>query len=123
MDPARRRVLWKQVIERARFAWERGDLEPAWAFYARAHVLSQPFAWPHLRTHLEMLLLAIKCGDTKELMGQIARSLVAVPGSLLGKYPEGNTGRSDVSMFLPMQPPADLFDLLPEPPNSKEKSA
>ena len=78
------------------------DPEPFWELLAEAHVLSQPFAWLHIRTHVEMLRLALRTRDVREIRGQAIRLVLAGPGSLTGRYPTGNSGRSNVSMFEPM---------------------
>lgn len=96
----------------ARDARRVGDAEAAWAALEDAHVLSQPWVWPHLRTHSAMFVLAAQTHDTREAVGQVVRLVVAGPGSLTGRYPLGNTGRSRVSMFAPMSVPADVEALL-----------
>jgi Protein of unknown function (DUF3703) len=50
--------------------------------------------------------------DGHEIVGQVLRLLLAVPGSLSGRYPVGNTGGADVSAFQPMAVPEDLRPLL-----------
>lgn len=85
----------------------------AWTTLAEAHILSQPWATLHVRTHLEMLRLAVRSRDPREVVGQAIRVIVAAPGSLTGRYPIGNTGRSNVSMFEPMPVPDELAELLP----------
>jgi hypothetical protein len=50
--------------------------------------------------------------DGRETVGQLARVLLAVPGSVSGRYPVGNTGGADVSAFRPMTVPDDLRPLL-----------
>ncbi|HEY6617230.1 MAG TPA: DUF3703 domain-containing protein, partial [Vicinamibacterales bacterium] len=52
--------------------------------------------------------------DWHELVGQLFRITVAVPGSITGKYPLGNTGGANVSAFEPMPIPEDLRPLLPD---------
>jgi hypothetical protein len=59
-----------------------------------------------------MLCLALRQRDAAEVAGQAARLLVAGPGSLLGRYPEGNIGRATVSMMLPMPIKPELASLL-----------
>lgn len=90
------------------------DWDRAWSLLEDNHVLSQPFAWPHVVTHTHMLTLAVRSQDLREVLGQAARIALAVPGSLSGRYPKGNTGRSDVSMFAAMPIRKDLADLLEE---------
>ncbi|MBC2644902.1 MULTISPECIES: DUF3703 domain-containing protein [unclassified Rhodococcus (in: high G+C Gram-positive bacteria)] len=79
-----------------------------WAHLERAHILSQPYPWPHTRNHLAMLNLALRQHDRREALGQIVRIIVAAPGSLAGRYPEGNTGRTRAGLTTPMSMPADL---------------
>ena len=88
------------------------DVELAWWSLERADVLSQPRPWPHTRTHLAMLTLALRTRDAREGIGQILRLLVAAPGSVSGRYPAGNSGRSRVPMMQPMPVPADLATIL-----------
>ena len=47
-----------------------------------------------------------------QVLGQIVRTLVAGPGSAVGRYPLGNTGRSNVPATQPMPVPEDLAELL-----------
>lgn len=67
-------------------------------------------AWQHLKVHLLMLSLAIQTSNKREFVGQIARSLLAVPGTLSGRYPTGNPGSSDVSMFEVCDIPAEICE-------------
>jgi hypothetical protein len=59
-----------------------------------------------------MLGLAVRQRDRREALGQIIRIMVAAPGSALGGYPEGNTGRVAAGLMTPMPIPADLTDVL-----------
>jgi hypothetical protein len=96
----------------ARAARAAGDLEEAWRLLERTHILSQPWPWPHVRSHLDMLHLAVHARDRREVLGQIVRTLVAGPGSAVGRYPLGNTGRANVPATRPMPLPDDLAELL-----------
>ena len=96
----------------ARTARDADNPEEAWRLLERTHILSQPWAWPHVRSHLAMLRLAVLTRDRSEVVGQIMRTLVAGPGSAAGRYPLGNTGRSNVSATQPMPIPEDLAELL-----------
>jgi hypothetical protein len=78
----------------------------------RAHILSQPLAGAHVRTHLAMLAYALRRRDGHEIVGQVLRVIVAGPGSWTGRYPVGNTGGANVSAFRPMPVPDDLRPLL-----------
>lgn len=83
-----------------------------WRAAERAHILSQPWAWPHTHAHAVMLRRAIREHDRLEAFGQLLRLLLAGPGSALGRYPEGNTGRARVRLTQPMPIPDDLTAIL-----------
>ena len=89
-----------------------GDTAEAWRLLERVHILSQPWPRAHVRSHLDMLRLAVRTRDRREVAGQLLRVTVAGPGSALGRYPVGNTGRSNVSATLPGPVPEDLAALL-----------
>lgn len=89
-----------------------GDHAAAWHHLERAHVLSQAYAWPHVFVHLRMLVAGWRRGDVREVVGQLARVVVAAPGSWLGRPPLGNTGGANVGIFTPMPIPEDLRLLL-----------
>ncbi|MER3452613.1 MAG: hypothetical protein C4344_02730, partial [Acidimicrobiia bacterium] len=69
-----------------------------WPALERAHVASQPSAWPHTRVDAAMLGVAWRQRDRCEMVGQVVRLLVAGPGSLAGRYPPGNTGRTTAGL-------------------------
>lgn len=83
-----------------------------WRHLERAHILSQPDPWLHTCNHAAMLLLAVRQRDRREAIGQVIRLIVAAPGSLAGRYPEGNTGRVAAGLLTPMPVPPDLADAL-----------
>jgi hypothetical protein len=78
----------------------------------RAHVLSQPMAVAHVRTHVAMLGYGVRHRDRREIVGQLVRLVVAAPGTWTGRYPVGNTGGANVSALKPMPIPDDLQDVL-----------
>ncbi|MEA2210484.1 MAG: hypothetical protein QOF83_432 [Solirubrobacteraceae bacterium] len=86
-----------------------------WSHLERAHIVSQPGAGMHVRTHLAMLGYGLRHRDLREIAGQMLRLTVAAPGSWTGRYPVGNTGGADVSALLPMSIPDDLRQLLEGP--------
>ena len=88
------------------------DLSTAWTHLERAHILSQPMAGRHVRTHTAMLRLALRTRRPHEVVGQLFRTAVAAPGTWSGRYPQGNTGHANVSAFAEMDVPADLQGLL-----------
>jgi hypothetical protein len=106
------RRAWAMEHAAARVARAERDAPREWHHLERAHVLSQPIATAHVRTHLAMLAHGLRRRDRREIAGQVVRLLVAGPGSLSGRYPVGNTGGADVSALAPMPIPDDLRDLL-----------
>jgi hypothetical protein len=106
---ARVRAAYRAEMRAARTATEPGA---RWRHLERAHIISQPWPWPHTANHFAMFTLAIRQHDRREALGQVVRMIVAAPGSALGRYPEGNTGRATVRMTKPMPIPADLAALL-----------
>ncbi len=103
---------WADERARAAAARRERDFPEEWRHLERAHILSQPLAVPHIRTHLDMLGYAVRRRDPRELGGQLLRLVLAGPGSLTGRYPIGNTGGANVSAFRPMPIPDDLRPLL-----------
>jgi len=95
-------------LSAARSARQRRDYQLVWQHLERAHVLSQPSARLHTRVHVSMLVTALLVMDVREVVGQLVRLSVAGVGSLLGRYPLGNTGRARVPITLPMPIPGDL---------------
>ena len=88
--------------------------EPALALdqLERAHVLGQRDFIRHGRVHVLMLRAAWDLADGRELRGQAMRLALVPLGHLFKHLPVGNTGRSNVSAFAPMDVPADLKRLL-----------
>jgi hypothetical protein len=78
----------------------------------RAHVLGQRDFSRHWRVHVTMLRAAWALRDAGELRGQLLRVSLVPLGHLFGRLPLGNTGRSDVGAFAPMDVPSDLKRLL-----------
>ncbi|GAA3114323.1 DUF3703 domain-containing protein [Streptosporangium carneum] len=107
--PATVRAAYSTEMRAARVS---ADTETRWRHLERAHIISQPWPWPHTRNHLAMFALAVRRRDRREAFGQFVRIIVAAPGSALGRYPEGNTGRAAVGLTQPMPMPADLAELL-----------
>ena len=99
------RALYDQEMTAARRA---SDPAVRWRHLERAHVVSQPHAWLHTRNHVAMLALAVRQRDRREAVGQVVRIIVAAPGSLTGRFPDGNTGRVAAGLMTPMPLPTDL---------------
>lgn len=90
-----------------------GTAADPWPALERAHIASQPWAWPHTRVHAAMLRAAWRQRTRGELIGQTVRLVVAGPGSLVGRYPPGNTGRTRMRLTERGPIPDDLAAHLP----------
>jgi hypothetical protein len=88
------------------------DFDGCWTLLEDAHVLSQPWAWMHVRVHGSMFVAAVMQRDVREVRGQLSRIAVAGPGSLSGRYPTGNTGRARVPATQPMPIAGVLAEVL-----------
>ena len=99
-------------LTEAREAWMFKDFDRCWSLLEDAHVLSQPWAWRHVRVHGSMFVAAIVQRDVREVRGQLSRIAAAGPGSLSGRYPTGNTGRARVPATQPMPITGELAEVL-----------
>ena len=99
-------------LAEARRARLDGDWDRCWPLLEDAHVVSQPWAWPHMRVHAAMLAAGWRARDGREVRGQLLRLLVGGPASAVGRYPTGNTGRARVSAVQPMPMKPDLAEML-----------
>lgn len=106
-----RRLIRTNLVA-ARSARRSGDVGGCWQLLEDAHVLSQPWARPHVRVHAAMLAAGWQERDSREVRGQLLRLLVGGPASMVGKYPVGNTGRADVSATESMPIRPDLAEML-----------
>ena len=88
------------------------DFDRCWTLLEDAHVLSQPWAWMHVRVHGSMFVAAVMQRDVREVRGQLSRIAVAGPGSLSGRYPTGNTGRARVPATQSMPIAGELAEVL-----------
>lgn len=61
-----------------------------------------------------MLKVAARQRGRRELLGQIIRIVVAGPGSLAGRYPLGNTGRTTMGLTAVADVADDLARILDE---------
>jgi hypothetical protein len=88
------------------------DFDRCWTLLEDAHVLSQPWAWLHVRVHGSMFVAAVMQRDVREVRGQLSRIAVAGFGSMSGRYPTGNTGRARVPATQQMPIRSDLAKIL-----------
>ena len=106
-----RKTINRKLTE-AREARMFKDFGGCWILLEDAHVLSQPWAWMHVRVHGSMFVAAVMQRDVREVRGQLSRIAVAGPGSLSGRYPAGNTGRARVPATQPMPIAGELAEVL-----------
>jgi len=106
------RTRLQQNLIESRQARRSKDFDRCWALLEDAHVLSQPWAWLHVRVHGSMFVTAMMQRDVREVRGQLSRIAVAGPGSLSGRYPTGNTGRARVPATQPMPIAGELAEVL-----------
>ena len=109
------RAAWTTEMNSAKAARGACNHAKEWQHLERAHIISQPLAARHVRTHIAMLRFAVRTLDIREGFGQLFRIVVAAPGTWTGRYPAGNTGGANVSAFVPMPLPDDLRSLLGAP--------
>ena len=88
------------------------DTGQRWLLLQAAHVVGQGFFWSHVQVHIAMLAQAGRGNAWCEMAGQLWRLALVPLGHLTGRLPWGNTGRSDVSAFRPMQPGPELLALI-----------
>lgn len=108
------RRLIASEIAAYREARASGDTDRAWRHLERAHIIAQPYLSLHLGNHGAMLSFAIAQHDAGEIIGQVFRLALVPLGSLTGRIPKGNSGRSNVSAFEPMPISDDLRDVIDE---------
>ena len=106
------RAAWSAEQAAARDARATGEATVEWAHLERAHIVSQPLVLAHVRTHLAMLGYGWRHRDRREITGQLARLVVAGPGTAMRRYPLGNSGGANVSAIAPMPIPDDLAAVL-----------
>ena len=106
------RTRLQQNLIESRQARRSKDFDRCWTLLEDAHVLSQPWAWLHVRVHGAMFVAAVMQRDVREVRGQLSRIAVAGPGSLSGRYPTGNTGRARVPATQPMPIAGELAEVL-----------
>ena len=101
-----------QAIAEARQAMAQQQWPPALEQLKRAHVLGQLAVWPHVYTHWLMLLVEWRRHRFGAVVGQFIRMLLGALGSWVGKVPTGNTGDSDISMFLSLPIDPELQQIM-----------
>lgn len=100
-------------LQRAKIAIAEQDFEAAWIALQRAHILGQTDAIAHFTAHWQMLRLAWRQRDLREVSGQILPTIVAVPLTLLyGRMRALRGGKANVDPSERMSVPEDLQQIL-----------
>ena len=88
LDPQALRAAWTDEIlpGDAQHGWP-ATPQPSGPTFSAAHILSQPLAVPHVRTHLAMLSYGRRNRDRHEIIGQLGRLIVAGPGTATAPIP------------------------------------
>lgn len=99
--PVALRPYFKEELENYEKEYALKNLQQAWRYLERAHILGQKYPYAHTFVHWKMLLFGFKIKNFKEIIGQIPRLLVGGVKSFVGKVPVGNPGGANVP---PLQP-------------------
>lgn len=106
------RTAYRNELAEFRAARASGDYVGAWHRLERGHIIAQGSLPLHLHSHGVMLAFAVSRREWAEVAGQVLRLFLAPLGTLTGRTPMGNTGRSDVSAFASMPIPADIAQIV-----------
>ena len=104
--------LLNALFARARETSPVQDPAQRWLLLEAAHVVGQTRLVPHARVHGLMLATAWQERSGSEWVGQAFRLALVPLGHLLGRLPLGNTGRSNVSAFEPMEVKPEIRALI-----------
>lgn len=107
-----RAAAFDDAVRNARACYRAGDLQAAFRFLERAHVLGQSRFVRHWTVHVWMFRVGWRRRDVGEVAGQLLRLVLTPLGHLTGRLPAGNTGGSNVSAFASLPVPPDLQLLL-----------
>lgn len=119
MNKNTKHVFQSLIIEAKRLIVE-GQLQEAFQYLEKAHVIGQRYVIPHTISHWYMLKIGMLRKDFKEIFGQLIRIPLGILGSFIGAVPLGNTGGSNVSIFQKMDIPMELKEILEQHNCSKD---
>lgn len=100
-------------LKKAKTAIAAQDFETAWTALQRAHILGQRDTVAHTIAHWNMLKLAWRQRDFREVRGQIMPVLIAAPLTLLyGQFRYLRGGKANVNDLEQMSIPEDIRQIL-----------
>lgn len=106
------KALLAQEINLYKTDYAAKNFEGAKHHLGRAHILSQNSVALHLYIHVLMLGYAAGRGEIREMIGQLLRLFVTIPGHLLGRVPKGNIGWASVGLTEEMIVPQDIEEVI-----------
>lgn len=107
------REHFKAELENAKTAIAVQDFETAWVALQRAHILGQRDARAHTLAHWNMLKLAWKQRDFREVVGQLMPVLLSVPLTpLYGQMRSLRGGKANINDVERMSIPQDIQQIL-----------
>jgi hypothetical protein len=107
------REHFEAELRKARIAIEAEDFDSAWIALQRAHILGQTAPIAHAIAHWNMLKLAWRQRDVKEVAGQLMPALLAIPLTLLfGQRRFLRGGKANLDEKEKMSIPEDIQKVL-----------
>lgn len=106
--PSSLRPYYQIELENYNLELQSGQLQNAWRYLERAHILGQRYPGTHNYVHWKMLQFGFRIKSAKEILGQIPRLLVGGVKSFVGKVPVGNPGGANVPPLKPFPIEGDL---------------
>ena len=112
----RRQIATLLVKELASYTQSRSENNHDRCHYhlGRAHILSQHRWFHHFYVHFLMFKYSWDKKDRKEVLGQIIRMAVTIPGHVFNRLPLGNTGWSNVPLMKKLPLPKDFAPIFEE---------
>lgn len=102
---------FKEELKNYQVVLASGNLENAWNYLERAHILGQKYPYAHTLVHWKMLQFGFKIKSRKEILGQIPRLVIGGVKSFVGKIPVGNPGGANVSPLKPFPIEKELLEI------------
>lgn len=99
---------YNHEIERYYEALKSRNTDGIWFHLERAHIIAQPYPWPHSVVHWKMLCQGIREKRAREIVGQMIRLLLGGLLSFINQIPKGNVGSSRVQMTKSQEIPNDI---------------
>jgi hypothetical protein len=109
--PKKLKHYYQLELDKYWFEYHNGQLQSAWKYLERAHILGQRYPGTHSFVHWEMLKFGFKTKRTKEVLGQIPRLLFGGVKSFVGIVPVGNPGGANVPPLRPFPIDEELQEI------------